>query len=164
MHCQWSTSSLRLSRWWSPGETPPASPRSMHEIKMFLSFVVTNYIISKRRKPITYDHSYVSAMNTVLIPLISLLIIATALSVTIHYTDVITGVMASQITSLTSVYSTGNSGVDQRKHISSASLAFVRGIHQGPVNSSHKWPIRGICFHLMTSSCIRHKNVMTWKR
>ena len=42
--------------------------------------------------------------------------------------------MASQLISLTSVYSTIYSGVDQRKHQSSASLAFVRGIHRGPVN------------------------------
>ena len=34
------------------------------------------------------------------------------------------GVMASQITSLTIVYSTVYSGADQRKHQSSASLAF----------------------------------------
>ena len=39
------------------------------------------------------------------------------------------------------VYSTVNSRVDQRKHESSASLAFVRGIHRGPVNSPHKWPV-----------------------
>ena len=38
--------------------------------------------------------------------------------------------MASQITSLTIVYSTIYSGADQRKHQSSASLAFVRGIHR----------------------------------
>ena len=38
--------------------------------------------------------------------------------------------MASQITSLTVVYSIVYSGVDQRKHQSSASLAFVRGIHR----------------------------------
>ena len=44
-------------------------------------------------------------------------------------------VMASQITSLTIVYSTVYSGADQRKHQSSVSLAFVRGIHQWPVNS-----------------------------
>ena len=44
-----------------------------------------------------------------------------------HYSDVIMGVMASQMTSLTSVYSTVYSGADQRKHQSSASLAFVRG-------------------------------------
>ena len=36
------------------------------------------------------------------------------------------GVMASQITSLTIVYSTVYSGEDQRKHQSSTSLAFVR--------------------------------------
>ena len=45
-----------------------------------------------------------------------------------HYSDVTMGSMASQITSLTIVYSTVYSGVDQRKHQSSASLAFVRGI------------------------------------
>ena len=50
--------------------------------------------------------------------------------------------MASQITSLTIVYSTVYSDADQRKHQSSASLAFVRGIHRGPVNSPHtEWPV-----------------------
>ena len=51
------------------------------------------------------------------------------------------GAMASQITSLTSVYSTVYSGTDQRKHQSSASLAFVRGIHRWPLNSPHKGPV-----------------------
>ena len=51
------------------------------------------------------------------------------------------GAIASQITSLTIVYSTVYSGADQRKHESSASLTFVRGIHQGPVKSPHKWPV-----------------------
>ena len=46
--------------------------------------------------------------------------------------------MASQITSLTIVYSTVYSGADQRKDQSSASVAFVRGIHRWPVNSPHK--------------------------
>ena len=58
-----------------------------------------------------------------------------------HYDDVIMGAMASQITSLTTVYSTVISGADQRKHQSSVSLAFVWGIHRGPVNSPHKWPV-----------------------
>ena len=51
------------------------------------------------------------------------------------------GVMTSQITSLTIVYSTVYSGADQRKHQSSASLAFVQGIYWGLVNSPHKWPV-----------------------
>ena len=51
------------------------------------------------------------------------------------------GAMASQITSLTIVYSTIHSGTDERKHQSSASLAFVCGIHRWPVNCSHKWPV-----------------------
>ena len=52
------------------------------------------------------------------------------------------GPMAFQTTSLTVVYSAVYSGADQRKHQSSASLAFVRGIHRGPVNSPHKWPVK----------------------
>ena len=63
-----------------------------------------------------------------------------------HYNDVIMGANASQITSLTIVYSTVYSGAVQRKHQSSVSLAFVRGIHRGPVNSPHKWPVtRKMC-------------------
>ena len=58
-----------------------------------------------------------------------------------HHSDVIMGTIASEITSLTIVYSTVYSDADQRKHQSSASLAFVRGIHRGPVNSPHKWPV-----------------------
>ena len=58
-----------------------------------------------------------------------------------HYGDVIMGAIASQIASLTIVYSTVYSDADQRKHQSSASLAFVRVIHRGPVNSPHKWPV-----------------------
>ena len=58
-----------------------------------------------------------------------------------HYGDVIMATMASQITSLTIVYSTVYSGADQRKHQSSASLAFVRGIPRGPLNSPHKWSV-----------------------
>ena len=51
--------------------------------------------------------------------------------------------MASQVTSLMIVYSTVYSGADQRKHQSSASLAFVRGIHRWPVNSPTKGQWRG---------------------
>ena len=57
----------------------------------------------------------------------------------LHYSDVITSAMASQIAGVSIVYSTVCSGADDRKHQTSASLAFVRGIHR--------------CFHLMTSSC-----------
>ena len=39
------------------------------------------------------------------------------------------------------VYSTVYSGTVERKHQSSTSLAFVREIHQWPVNSPHKWPV-----------------------
>ena len=58
-----------------------------------------------------------------------------------HYNDVIMTAMVSQITGVSIGCSTVCSGADQRKHQSSASLAFVRGIHRWPVNSPHKWPV-----------------------
>ena len=48
---------------------------------------------------------------------------------------------ASQITSVSIVYSTVCLGADQRKHQSSASLTFMSEIHRWPVNSPHKWPV-----------------------
>ena len=56
------------------------------------------------------------------------------------------GVVASQITSLTIVYSTVDSDADQRQNQCSASLAFVRGIHRRPVISPPKWPVTRIMF------------------
>ena len=58
-----------------------------------------------------------------------------------YYSDIIMSAMASQITSVSIVYSTVCSGAYQRKHESSASLAFVRGIHWWLVNSPHKGPV-----------------------
>ena len=74
-----------------------------------------------------------------------------------HYCDVLMGATASRITSLTIVYSSVSSqitsltivylsvssGTDQRKHQSSASLAFVRGIHRWLVNSPRKGSVIG---------------------
>ena len=58
-----------------------------------------------------------------------------------HYTDVIMSAMASQITDVSIVWSAICSGADQRKHQSSASLVFVRGIRWWLVNSPHKGPV-----------------------
>ena len=60
------------------------------------------------------------------------------------------GAIASQITSLTIVYSIVYSDADQRKHQSSASLAFVRGIHPAQMasyaeNVSIWWRHHGYC-------------------
>ena len=65
----------------------------------------------------------------------------TKMSWRLHHSDVMMGTMASQITSLTIVYSTVYSGTDQRKHQGSASLAFVRGTQRRPVNFPHKGPV-----------------------
>ena len=59
----------------------------------------------------------------------------------VYYNDVMMGALASQITSLTIVYSDVYSDADQRKHQRSVSLAFMRGIHRWLVNSPHKWPV-----------------------
>ena len=63
-----------------------------------------------------------------------------------HNNDVIMSAIASQITTLRIVYSSVNSGADQRKHQSSASLAFVRGILRWSVNSPHKGPVTRTMF------------------
>ena len=82
-----------------------------------------------------------------------------------HCCDVIMGTMASQITNLTIVSSTVYSVADQRKHRSSASLAIVRGIHRGPVNSPHKWPVTGKMFPfddiimVICSGCVTYYNL-----
>ena len=67
------------------------------------------------------------------------------------------GVMASQITSLAIVYSNVYSDPDQRKHQSSTSLAFVWGIHRGPVNPPHKWPVTRKMFPF-------HDPIVFWRK
>ena len=69
-----------------------------------------------------------------------------------HYEDVIMSAIASQITSLTVVYSTVYWDADQRNYQSSALLAFVWGIHRARWIPRTKGQLRGKCFHLMTSS------------
>ena len=68
--------------------------------------------------------------------------------------------MASQIASLTIVYSTVYSGADQRKHQSSASLAFARGIHRWPVNSPHKGSVTRKMFPF--GDIIMYRIVQLW--
>ena len=58
-----------------------------------------------------------------------------------RYSEVIMSIIAFQITGVSIVYSTVCSGAYQRKHQSSASLAFRRGIHLLPANSPHKGPV-----------------------
>ena len=57
-----------------------------------------------------------------------------------------------RLTSLTVVYSTVYWDADLRKHQSSASLAFVWGIHRDRWIPRAKGQLRGKCFQLMTSS------------
>ena len=81
-----------------------------------------------------------------------------------NYKDVIMGAIASQITSLTNVYSIVYSEADQRKYQSSASLAFVQGIHRGPVNSPHKWPVTWKMFPFDDVIMKRGTQTLTWCR
>ena len=71
-----------------------------------------------------------------------------------HYSDAIMCAMASQITSLTIVYSTVYSGAGHRKTPNLRVTGLCWGIHRWPVNSPHKWPVTRKIFHLMTSSWI----------
>ena len=82
-----------------------------------------------------------------------------------HYNYVIMGAMASQITSLKSGYLTVYSGAEQRKHQSSASLVFVRGIHRRPVNSPHKGPVTRKMFPydgVIMLHCLSHSWHASW--
>ena len=47
-----------------------------------------------------------------------------------HYSDIIMSAMVYQITGVSIALPVVCSGADQRKHQSSASLAFMRGIHR----------------------------------
>ena len=60
------------------------------------------------------------------------------------------------------VYSTVYPGADQRKHQSPASLAFVRGIHRGPVNSPHKWPVTRKLF-TFDDVIMTYIDIICWK-
>ena len=85
----------------------------------------------------------------------------------VHYIDVIMSAMASQLTGVSIVYLTVCSGADQRKHQSSESLAFVRGIHRWPVDSPHKRPITRKMFPfddvIMWREYVTCMDVKTWK-
>ena len=72
----------------------------------------------------------------------------------INQFDVIMSAMAPRFTGVLIVYSAVCSGTDQRKHPSSASLAFARGTDQWLVNFPHKGPVTRKMFLLMTSSRI----------
>ena len=85
------------------------------------------------------------------------------LMVPIHYNDVIMSALASQFTSGSIVCSTVGSGADQRKHQSSASLAFVRGIHQWPGNSPHKGPLTQKMYPFdNVIICFEYKSSLAW--
>ena len=77
-----------------------------------------------------------------------------------HYNDAIMSGMASQITSLTIVYLTVHSRLRSKKYQSSASLAFVRGIHRWPVNSLHKGPVTRKMFPF--DDVIMHGQIYAW--
>ena len=70
-----------------------------------------------------------------------------------HYNDVIMGGMASQITSLTIIYSIVYSDADQRKHQSSVHWPLCGEFTGDRLIPRTNGQLRGKCFHLMTSSC-----------
>ena len=71
-----------------------------------------------------------------------------------HYSDVIMGAIASQITSLTIVYSTVYSGTDQRKHKAPRNWPLCGEFTGDRWIPRTNGQSRGKCFNLMTSSCI----------
>ena len=80
--------------------------------------------------------------------------------ITAHYTDVIMSAMASQITSLATVYSTVYLRRRSKKISKLRITGLVRGSNWWPVNSRHKGPVTRKCFYLITSSC--EKSFVKW--
>ena len=115
------------------GRVSPGGSDSVWDIR---SKLIINSNLAKSRWLITFISVLQSFRNFAQITAVSLP--CPVKTFTTHYSDVVMSAMASQITSLTNDYSTVYSGTDQRKHQSSASFAFVRGIHRWPVNSPHK--------------------------
>ena len=84
------------------------------------------------------DISKISWGNVCFHKKIWVVVLVFLVTMNMHYSGVIMSAMASQITGVSMVCSTVYSDADQRKHQSSASLVFVRGIQWWPVYSSHK--------------------------
>ena len=117
-------------------------PLYLHELTLIPAFI-SNHMLSEMWDDITYPFSN---FNGCTIKVWEWIILSSHTMMDVHYIDVIMGVIASQITRLSIVYSKVNSEADQRKLESSTSLAFVKGIHQRLVNSPHKWPVMQIMF------------------
>ena len=77
-------------------------------------------------------------MNIVMNSAVSWFALGNESSSSFHYSDVIMDTMASQITGFTIGFLTVYSSAYQRSNPSSASPAFLRGIHRWPGNSPHK--------------------------
>ena len=72
--------------------------------------------------------------------------------------------MASQITEMLIVWSTMYLCAHQRKHQSSASLAFVREIHLRPVDSPHKGPVTQTTFPIDDVGDVRFHQIGSIKQ
>ena len=91
-----------------------------HSNAVHRSFVIKHFMLFKMLTKYMYVESIVNSTSD----FYSTFDIAIS-----HNSEVIISTLASQITGVSIVYSTVCSGADQRKHQSSASLVFVRGIH-----------------------------------
>ena len=94
----------------------------------------------------------------------------------LQHSDVTISTMASEISSVSIVYSTVCSGAYQREYQSFASLALVRGTRRWPVNSPHKGPVTrkmfpfddviilfyswGLCSEGIRETCILNTHLM----
>ena len=108
----------------------------IYEICSFPLALLSTYMIGNIFGIVTICMKHWSRSQNIVAMVLQLIVTSSC-----HYNDVIVSRLASQITSLMIVYSTVYSGADQRKHQSSASLAFLRGIYRWPVNFLHKGPV-----------------------
>ena len=130
----------RLSKqWWGWWFETPSCPLWCHCNEKTMIRVCGNYV--QATSPNGTNTAHCSSPSTRSLASLLYIFIDHDLFKDVHYNDAIMDAMASQITSLTIVYSSVYSSGDQRIHQSSELLAFVRWIHRWAVNSPHKWPV-----------------------
>ena len=135
---------------WSSHRTQIASSRGQHGAH--LGPVGTRWAPCWPHQP-CYQGSYCYCwLSPTVLALLVLILGCFGTTTWTHYSDVIMGAMASQIACVFSVCP----GADKRKHQSSASLAFVRGIHRWPARhgttTAQSWHVQTFYNVMMPSN------------
>ena len=106
----------------------------------FIAYYIADLITTHKRHSLAHPHGRtVECLLSVLWRKVA--VVLSGFGVAINYSDVIMDTVASQIPSLTIVYSFVYSDADQKNIKAPRHWPLCGEIHRGPVNSPHKWPV-----------------------